>query len=260
MQSSWFPKPVYKIIKTITILSLTGCVWLIVFSFPLWPLLLGIFIISILTLAVTSFIVCSGVYVTTTCKGGIGNNKIAITFDDGPCKQTKEILSMLDRYNAKATFFLIGSQAEIYRDIVSDIVKNHHTIGNHSFNHDNWFPLKGTRRITKELSDTQTILSEITGSKPVYFRPPFGVTNPSIAKALKSFNLKTIGWSVRSLDTVKKNPEKIFDRVKSKIGPGSIVLMHDTSQYAPLVLEQLLIYCMQKKLSTVSLDELLKEN
>jgi peptidoglycan/xylan/chitin deacetylase (PgdA/CDA1 family) len=232
---------------------------MIMFSFPPWPIFLGIFIISILTLAIAPFIVCSGVYVTTICKSGHGNNKIAITFDDGPCKQTKEILSILDKYNAKATFFLIGSQAEINRDIVAEIAKNHHNIGNHSFYHNNWFPLGGTRKIIKELSDTQTILSEITGVKPVYFRPPFGVTNPSVAKALKSFNFKTIGWSVRSLDTVKKTPEKILDRVKSKIGPGSIVLMHDTSKFAPLVLEQLLIYCKQKKLNPVSLDELLNE-
>ncbi len=80
-----------------------------------------------------------------------------------------------------------------------------------------------------------------------------------IAKALKGLDLKTIGWSLRSFDTVKRNPEKIAARIIDKIGPGNIVLMHDTSRGAALVLEQLLISCWQKKLVPVTLDELLKD-
>lgn len=193
------------------------------------------------------------------CKGKSQCNKIALTFDDGPCEQTKEILKVLDRHRVKATFFLIGRQVALHRDIVHEMIKKQHTLGNHSYDHTVWFPLMGSDRIKKEITATQIAIASINGTKPVYFRPPFGVTNPFIAKALKGLNLKTVGWSLRSFDTTEKNPEKTVRRIKNRVEPGSIVIMHDRSRDAALVLEQILIYCREKQLAPVTLDELLSD-
>lgn len=258
MQLSWFLKPIYRFVHVATILALSVCGWFIWFASSGWLLFFIIAFSAAFILIGASFIVCSGVYVTSICKGDRQYNKIAITFDDGPGEQTREILQVLDKYKVKATFFLIGRKAALQRAIVQEMAQKHHTIGNHSFDHKIWFPLIGTNRIKNDLTETQRTIASITGAKPVYFRPPFGVTNPFIAKALKNLNLKTIGWSVRSLDTVKNNPEKILNRITRKIEPGSIVLMHDASENAALVLEQLLIYCLEKKLAPVNLDELLQ--
>jgi peptidoglycan-N-acetylglucosamine deacetylase len=259
MQLSWFPKPIYRIVLLFTIPALVGCGCLIFFTSSGWLLLAIIAVISATILIGSSFIVCSGVYVTTICKGNARSNKIALTFDDGPCAQTKDILQVLDKHQVKASFFLIGQNVALNIDIAYEISQKGHTIGNHSYYHKSWFPIIGAGRIKKELIDTQNIITLTTSKKPIYFRPPFGITNPLIAKALKNFNFKTIGWSVRSLDTVTDNPDRILTRIKNKISPGSIILMHDTTKNAALVLEQLLIYCKQKNLEPVNLEKLLEE-
>ena len=242
------------------VLALSGCGWFIWSASPGWLLLfLVIILFSAFILIGSSFIICSGVYVTSICKGTSHCNKIALTFDDGPCEQTKEILNVLNKYKVKATFFLIGRQVALHRDIVYEMVQKQHTLGNHSYDHTIWFPLIGRDRIKNQLITTQVAIASISGSKPVYFRPPFGVTNPFIAKALKGLNLKTIGWSLRSFDSKEKNPGKTIQRIKNKVGPGSIVLMHDRSKDAAVVLEQLLIYCLEEQLVPVTLDELLND-
>jgi peptidoglycan-N-acetylglucosamine deacetylase len=258
MQLSWFRKPIYKIVYGATILGLISCGLFIWYSSSGWVMLFSAVLLPLIILIGSSFIVCSGVYVTAICKGNDQKNKIAITFDDGPNELTREILNILDKYQVKASFFLIGRNVLLNKDIVFEIAQKKHSIGNHSFNHKSWFPIIGVKKIEMELRDTQNAIGAITGSKPVYFRPPFGITNPFIANALKYFNFKIIGWSVRSLDTVIDDPEKIIKRIKKQIGPGSIVLMHDTSINVTIILEWLLIYCKQINLMPVCLDELLE--
>jgi peptidoglycan-N-acetylglucosamine deacetylase len=260
MQLPLFPKPIYRSIYLTTFLALSVCGWLISSASSGWLLIFFVIIFFSASMLIgSSFVISSGVYVMSICKGKSQCNKIALTFDDGPCEQTKEILKVLDRHKVQATFFLIGRQVALHRDIVHEMIQKQHTLGNHSYNHTIWFPLMGSKRIKKELTATQNTIAFISGKKPVYFRPPFGVTNPFIAKALKGLNLKTVGWSLRTFDTTEKNPEKTVQRIKQRIEPGSIVIMHDRSRDAALVLEQLLIYCHEKQLVPVTLDELLSE-
>jgi peptidoglycan-N-acetylglucosamine deacetylase len=185
---------------------------------------------------------------------------IAITFDDGPCSQTPEILELLDQYKVTASFFVIGKKAKELPELVKLITEKNHTLGNHSYHHANWFPVMLPDQIRAEIASTQQLLKKITGREPLYWRPPFGVTNPLIAKALIGYSLKTIGWSIRSLDTVSDNPEKTINRIKKRIKPGSILLLHDTSKNVTPVLKELLVYCAKNNLKPVSLDEFLKPN
>ena len=200
----------------------------------------------------------SNYHINALCSNeDIKGNKIAITFDDGPHPETENVLRLLEKYNAKGTFFCIGSQIEKYPEIFKKIIDQGHVVGNHTYTHSPKMGFFSTARVSDELQRTNKII-EITGSKNVKLsRPPYGVTSPSIAKALKRAGLYVIGWNIRSLDTVIKEEDVIFRRIKNMLAPGSIILLHDTSARTVNVLEQLLVLLQQNNYEAITVDELL---
>ena len=186
-------------------------------------------------------------------------NYISITFDDGPNPDyTPKVLSLLKEHNAKATFFIIGKNAEKHPDLVREIIADGHTIGNHSFSHSNSFGFFSSEKIIADLKKSDSVLKEITGKEIKLFRPPFGVTNPNIKKALKKTRHHSIGWSKRSLDTTNLSEEKILKRIIPNLRKGDIVLLHDSSLKSVAVLEQLLLTLTPHELQSVSVDRLLE--
>ncbi len=103
--------------------------------------------------------------------------------------------------------------------------------------------MMSSKRIAEDLTHCNQVLTEITGKAPTLFRPPFGVTNPLIASGLKKTGIpfQTIGWSVRSFDTMGGELEKILDRITDQIELGSIILLHDRMEFSAELLEQLLV-------------------
>ena len=187
----------------------------------------------------------------------VDKNVVALTFDDGPNKDyTPKVLTLLKKHNAKATFFVIGENVYDRPDILNNVIKDGHLIGNHSYYHKNSFGFLSTNKVIEELKSTNKIIEEKTNLKVKFFRPPFGVTNPNIAKAVGKLNLYTFGWSIRSLDTIAKDPEKVFQKIISKIKKGDVLLMHDTSELSIEVLEKVLKYLDQNQLKTITLDKL----
>jgi len=184
--------------------------------------------------------------------------KITLTFDDGPHEMTLEVLEVLKKYNAKATFFCIGKNIEAHPEILKKIVEEGHTVGNHSYSHAEFFDFYRKNKVIAEIEKTDVLIESIIGRKTKLFRPPYGVTNPSIRRALAVTKHKTIGWNIRSLDGVKKNEKYIFNRIVKRISPGGIVLLHDTSRQTVNVLEQLLQFLQNNNYSVVPLGELLK--
>ncbi|MES2748204.1 MAG: polysaccharide deacetylase family protein [Bacteroidota bacterium] len=183
--------------------------------------------------------------------------KIALTFDDGPNLITPQILTLLKQYNAKATFFCIGKNIEKHPKILKKTFEEGHIIGNHSFSHSHFFDFYRKEKVIAELQQTDVIIEQIIGKKPAFFRPPYGVTNPSIRRALATTNHKVIGWNIRSMDGIIQNKKIIFNRISSRITPGAIVLLHDTSENTVSVLEQLLLFLQSNNYQVVSLEELL---
>lgn len=185
-------------------------------------------------------------------------NKFAITFDDGPNKQnTIKILDILEKYNAKASFFLIGENIEQNRDIAKKIHDKGHLITNHSYYHKNSFPYSSKKNIINEIEQTQAILKEITGKRNKYFRPPFGVTNTNIAKAIKDVNLKVIGWNIRTFDTKRSiKKETILKKVKNKLKSGDIILLHDKTENILWLTEEILKYATYNDIKAVTIREL----
>lgn len=186
-------------------------------------------------------------------------NHISITFDDGPNPDfTPKVLSLLKENNAKATFFIIGENAEKHPEIVRQIFAEGHSIGNHSYSHSKNFGFFSAEKVAAELIQTNSILKKITGKNVNMFRPPFGVTNPNIKKALKKTGHFSIGWSKRSFDTTNLSEEKILKRITSTLKKGDIILLHDTSAKTVAVLEQLLLTLRSHKLQSVPVDRLLE--
>lgn len=256
MDSSWFPKPVYKRVRWLAIFFITGSL-VYAFYYPVgWLYTLSFIVIWLLFSIICSFNIQSGAYIKTINAGTDKINQIYLTFDDGPVSNTHEILEILDRYKVKASFFVKGENAKENEEILKKIRESGHCIGNHSFSHKSWFPILPVKKIREELEKTQTVLSQITGAAPQFFRPPFGVTNPLIAAALKSIKLKTIGWTIRSLDTVIKDHNKVISRVTRQLKPGCIVLLHDTTPEIGRILEAVLKTCKESGLKPVSLHKL----
>ncbi len=224
----------------------------------IWMLISLVFLYLIL-LAWGSSTIKSQFFTPTISK--LKNEKqIAITFDDGPHTNTPEILEILDKHNAKATFFCIGSQVEAHPEIAKLIVEKGHTIGNHSYSHSTSWGWMSTKKIKKEISQTQESIAKVTGVKPHLFRPPFGVTNPQVSRALKQSELQTVGWNLRSLDTKIKEPKKLWERVKSKLEGRAIILFHDTMPHSNKVVNALLNTCAKRGIEIVPIDTLSQNN
>ena len=198
-------------------------------------------------------------YFTTaySSKPNATTKEIALTFDDGPHEMTEKVLDLLNQFNVKATFFCIGKQIENNPELFKRIITDGHLVGNHSYSHSENFGFFSSQKVVDEITKTTKLVHQLSGLKMNFFRPPFGVTNPMIAKAISTTKHHVIGWNIRSLDTVYENENTIFERVKSKIKPGGIILLHDTSQKSVNVLERLLLFLKSENYSIVSVDELL---
>lgn len=197
------------------------------------------------------------IYLKSFCSKKTDQKIIAITFDDGPEPGiTERVLDVLKKHQVKATFFLIGHKAELYPELVQRIIYEGHVIGNHTYSHTARNTISSTNKIKSELEKTSEILYQITGLKTKLFRPPFGVTNPMIGTAAKEHFL-TIGWSIRSLDTLSsKTREEIYQRIIKRLHPGAVLLLHDRCQEADRLLELVLQDLESKKYTTTTVDNL----
>ncbi len=156
------------------------------------------------------------------------DENIYLTFDDGPDENiTPRLLELLSKHKIKATFFMVGQKAERYPEIVLQIHKNGHIIGNHSYTHPHLI-FKSKEIIEGEIKRTDKAVFEITGKRPTIFRPPHGQFGLAVLSVLKSTNHRMVLWSASSQDyKVKTSTEKIQARMKKYVRPGKIVLMHD---------------------------------
>ncbi|MDB5880760.1 MAG: polysaccharide deacetylase [Ramlibacter sp.] len=171
--------------------------------------------------------------------------EIALTIDDGPDPLvTPQVLSVLDRYGCRATFFCIGQQAARHPDLCREIVRRGHAIENHSQRHSHGFSLLGPRALMRELELSQESLTRICGQRPLFFRAPAGVRNMFLQPVLVRLGLRLASWSARGFDTRIGDAERVKHRLLRGMRPGAILLLHDghaarTAQGAPVILDAL---------------------
>ena len=240
----------FLLLLLMNILGLTG--FSVHFAFYI------LLIASYITVSVTaSFFICSGYHMKALCSRKTEQKVIAITYDDGPQPgNTGAILDVL-KDRAKATFFCIGRKIKGNESLLKRMHEEGHLVGTHSFSHSNWFDLYSSKKMQKELKQSEELVFEILGKKPLLFRPPYGVINPMLKRALGAFSFHIIGYSNRSLDTVTKDENKAIERLMRRLKPGDIVLLHDTVPYAASLLKKFLCLISEKGYIVIGLDELL---
>lgn len=171
--------------------------------------------------------------------------EVAITIDDGPNPEvTPAVLDILDRYQAKATFFCIGENARSHPHLCRQIVERGHTIENHSMRHRYYFPLLSLGGWFAELQNAQQALTELTGRRPDFFRAPAGLRNPLLDPVLSRLGLQLASWTRRGFDTVENNPHVVLAKLLNGLKAGDILLLHDgrpalTANSTPIILEVL---------------------
>jgi peptidoglycan/xylan/chitin deacetylase (PgdA/CDA1 family) len=219
-----------------------------------WLILL-IILSAIAFITFGAFKLCANIFLKSVCTIN-ADKAIAITFDDGPHPDyTPKLLGLLRDHNVKASFFLIGKEVEAYPEIVKRIAEEGHTIGLHSYAHTYNYGFLSTKAVIRDLTDNAKEIKKASGEDVVLFRPPFGVTNPNIAKAVKNMSLTSVGWSLRTFDT-NKSKNDVLKRLK-RVKSGDIVLMHDHLENTCEIVEQFIGIAHKNGLKFVNLEDAL---
>ncbi len=190
--------------------------------------------------------------------------KVALTFDDGPHPYfTENILEIISKYNIKATFFLVGIQAEKYPQLVKLLAENERCkIGNHTYSHKNLTKLSDLE-ILNELKTTQEILNSISGKKNVisYFRPPGGHYNDKVLNIADKLNLKIVLWSIFTNDHSEKITEKeLISKITASLSSDKeIILLHSGSITTLKCLPKIIEILKEKNYEFVTIDEILED-
>ncbi|MFA5071436.1 MAG: polysaccharide deacetylase family protein [Candidatus Pacearchaeota archaeon] len=194
-------------------------------------------------------------------KGKNAENKVALTFDDGPSEETEKVLDILKKNNAKGTFFIWGQRIKGREEIIKRAIREGNEIGNHTYSHKNlWFISK--EKITQEIKDCDKELEKI-GIKTNLFRPPKFRMGINLFKTLKKLNKKLILCDAISNDWRKKGIEYAVKRVLKKTKNGSIVNFHDyiegvgTNEELIPILERVLSK-LKNKYKFITVSELLE--
>lgn len=229
---------------------------------------IAILFILAIVLSITVFMVWasasirSGVYVRAFCREKTDRKVVYLTFDDGPHPpETERVLDVLRERGAKATFFLIGSKVSGNEAVLRRMLDEGHTLGLHTYSHAGTFPLLSFDKMLADVNEGKRAVESVAGKKISLFRPPFGVTNPTISKVIRTLGLQTVGWDVRSFDTMFckqsghscksskhsckqsgysckqsehscKQPGHdwyvpVVERIMKQVRPGSVILLHD---------------------------------
>jgi peptidoglycan/xylan/chitin deacetylase (PgdA/CDA1 family) len=195
---------------------------------------LGLFVLCCL---VAPFFPRLGFFLPVISQGRMGKNMVALTFDDGPEPATTPgLLALLNKYNAKAAFYVIGEKVVNYPELLQEIVANGHAVGNHSYRHDVLLMLRTSKTIEVELTEAQQILLA-GGIKPLTFRPPVGITNPKLGRALKHQGLSCVNFSCRGVDFGNRRIKGLATRILKKVRPDDIILLHDRKPHGSASVE-----------------------
>lgn len=195
-------------------------------------------------------------------KGNPEKKQIALSFDDGPSKRnTEEILSILKEYNVKATFFVIGENASRDPERIRSIYDAGHELGNHTYTHAYISKLPADK-IREEIRKTEEVLVEITGEKPVVFRPPGGYYDDASLAVVDEMGYESILWSLDTRDWSMPKSEKIVSKIEDSASEGDIILFHDLEDKrlpTPAALRKIIPYLIDNGYEIVTVSELLNK-
>lgn len=212
------------------------------------------------------FLPTFGYYLPIISRGTPGKNAISLTFDDGPDPvATLEVLRLLEKHKATASFFVTGSSVANHPLLIKEMIRLGHTIGNHSYHHDSLLMLRSRNTLNREIESTQEELRSL-GIWPLAFRPPMGITSPRLKRVLDELGMICVNFSCRAMDGGNWWIENLSHKILSKVRPGDIVMLHDSRpknealfSYWINELELILTGIHEKRLEIVPLSELIEK-
>jgi peptidoglycan-N-acetylglucosamine deacetylase len=191
---------------------------------------------------------------------------VALSFDDGPSRCTGDILNILDQYQAKGTFFLIGANVKQHADVARRMVASGHEIGNHTYSHQFYDATWPQEVIGADLDKGQKAIEQASGVRPGLFRPPYGWRSPWMISAARRRGYRVVMWSLDSRDWQKQTADQVVAHVVKSLRPGTIILFHDglgkgepqqrrnLIEALPRVIEE----CQKRGYALVTIDQLLQ--
>lgn len=182
--------------------------------------------------------------------------RVALTFDDGPDPDvTTRILETLKKYDAKATFFMLGSRVEYYPEIAKMVQESGHELGNHSWTHPDLTKASG-EKVYDEIHRTSKIIEEVTGEKPYSFRPPYGAFNDFV---MEQADLPIALWDVDTLDWQHRNSQQLLASVQDSVREDSIILMHDIHPSTADGLDAVMAYLQDNGYTFVTVSDIVQQ-
>ncbi len=187
-------------------------------------------------------------------------NEVAVTFNcANGTEDIDSILATLGKHNVTATFFMLGLWAEAHPQEVLKIYESGHEIGNHSYSHKD--PVKmTTESVTEDIEKCNSIVKEITGISPEYFRAPSGSYDNKTINAAKSLGMTVIQWDTDSVDWKNISSKEIIKRVTSKVKSGSVIQLHTGTEHTADSLDEILTFLDDNGFECVSVGNLLYKN
>ena len=173
-----------------------------------------------------------------------GAKGVALGFDDGPHPvHTRRVAEILAEHGVSATFFAIGEKVIKNAEVIRELAATGHEVGVHGFKIDRYLGFRGKKAVTEDLKRARDVIGDLLGTPPLLFRPPYGVTNPTIAKVCDELELTIIGWNVRALDGVARTTAADVERrMLGGLKDGAIGCLHDAPEVGervPVVIEAL---------------------
>lgn len=182
--------------------------------------------------------------------------RIALTFDDGPHPiYTPQMLELLKEEQVPATFFLLGENVELYGDVVKEIAKEGHLIGNHTYHHVQITSLP-LDEACREIQETSDLIEELTGNGTEYVRPPFGTWNRELEEQL---NLIPVMWSIDTKDWTTQNVDWIVQEAVKHAEDHDIILMHDSYQSTVDAVRRVIEQLEAEGFEFVTVDEIIMD-
>lgn len=181
----------------------------------------------------------------------------SLTFDAAwGNEDTQALIDIFEKYNVKVTFFVVGDWVDKYPESVKALSDAGHEVMNHSSKHAHFNSLSA-EQIVSDITTCNDKIKAVTGTSPTLFRPPYGEYDDHVVATVRGMNMEPIQWDVDSLDWKDYDAQTIFNRVTSKVQPGSIVLFHNAALHTPEALPSIIEYLLGNGYTIVPVSQLI---
>ena len=181
---------------------------------------------------------------------------VALTFDDGPSVHTDRLLDILERYNASASFFVLGSLIALRPDTVVRAAHSGHEVVGHAWTHHNLTRLSRPD-IAAQIQDTSDTIKAVTGISPPLYRPPYGSINSNVREVSAELGYSIAHWTLDPLDWYYRNADRIYNTIMSQVEDGSVIVLHDIHPTTVDAMERVIPSLIEQGYQLVTMSTLL---